>query len=43
MEKNDQVEARLVKLDKLRELGVNPYPYKYEVSHNSDQLKEAQE
>lgn len=43
MEKNDQVEARLKKLDKLRELGVNPYPYSFAVTHSSKQLREQQE
>ena len=43
MEMNDQVKARLTKLDKLREMGVNPYPYKYELSHSSEALREEKE
>ncbi len=41
MEKNDQVIARLAKLDKLREMGINPYPYKFERTHNSEELHAA--
>ncbi len=43
MEKNDQVEARLVKLEKFRAMGVNPYPYKFDVTHNSQELVEQKE
>ncbi|MGL1936669.1 MAG: lysine--tRNA ligase [Fibrobacterales bacterium] len=43
MEKNDQVEARLVKLEKYREMGVNPYPYKFDMSHSSKQLFDERE
>ena len=43
MEMNDQVQARLVKLDKYKELGINPYPYKFDVTHTSEKLLEAQE
>jgi lysyl-tRNA synthetase class 2 len=43
MEKNDQVEARLAKLDKLREMGINPYPHHFSVSHSSEELRAAQE
>ncbi len=43
MEKNDQVEARLVKLEKYREMGVNPYPYKFDMSHSSKQLLDERE
>ena len=38
METNDQVEARLEKLQRLRETGVNPYPYGFAVSHDSAAL-----
>jgi lysyl-tRNA synthetase, class II len=38
MEMNDQVEARLEKLNRLREMGVNPYPYRFAVSHDSAAL-----
>jgi lysyl-tRNA synthetase class 2 len=38
MEMNDQVEARLEKLRKLRELGINPYPYRFPLSHDSAAL-----
>ncbi len=43
MQMNDQVEARLAKLAELRKLGVNPYPYSFDLSHNSAQLIEAKE
>ncbi len=35
MEMNDQVEARLEKLGKLREMGINPYPYSFAATHDS--------
>ncbi len=35
MEMNDQVEARLEKLRKLREMGINPYPYGFAPTHDS--------
>src|SRR4051812_20876246 len=38
MEMNDQVEARLEKLRKLREMGINPYPYGFSASHDSAAL-----
>jgi lysyl-tRNA synthetase class 2 len=34
------MEERLKKLQKLKELGVNPYPYKFDRSHNFRQIKE---
>jgi lysyl-tRNA synthetase class 2 len=34
------MEERLKKLQKLRELGVNPYPYKFDRSHNFQQIRE---
>lgn len=40
LDKNDQVEARLAKLDKLREMGVNPYPHKFTVEWDSKRLLE---
>jgi lysyl-tRNA synthetase class 2 len=43
MQMNDQVEARLAKLAAIRALGVNPYPYHFEPTHNSDQLRAEQE
>jgi lysyl-tRNA synthetase class 2 len=42
METNDQVEARLETLSKLREKGINPYPYKFPLTHDSAQLKAAE-
>ena len=39
LETNDQVEARLDTLQKLREKGINPYPYRFPLTHNSDALK----
>jgi len=38
METNDQVEARLDKLHKLREMGINPYPYSFPLTHDSAAL-----
>ena len=43
MQMNDQVEARLSKLAALRQLGVEPYPYRFDLTHNSAQLFAAQE
>ena len=40
MEINDQVEARLEKLRKLREMGINPYPYGFAFTHDSARLIE---
>ncbi len=37
---NDQVQSRLDKLAKLRELGVEPYPYKFDFSHTTKTLVE---
>src|SRR5690606_3773491 len=39
MEMNDQVEARLEKLAKLREMGINPYPYGFAATHDSAGLQ----
>ncbi|UCD06210.1 MAG: lysine--tRNA ligase [candidate division WOR-3 bacterium] len=33
------MDERLKKLDKLKELGINPYPYKFERSHNFQEIK----
>ncbi|HLP43475.1 MAG TPA: lysine--tRNA ligase, partial [Fibrobacteria bacterium] len=38
MEINDQVEARLAKLDKLKEMGINPYPYRFAFTHDTAAL-----
>jgi lysyl-tRNA synthetase, class II len=35
---SEQQEIRLEKLDKLRELKVNPYPYGYDVTHYSEEI-----
>jgi lysyl-tRNA synthetase class 2 len=43
MEMNDQVEARLETLRRLREKGINPYPYKFPLTHDSAALKANQE
>jgi len=37
---SEQQEIRLEKLQKLRELGVNPYPFEYEVTHHSADILE---
>jgi len=38
MEMNDQVEARLEKLNRLRAMGINPYPYRFDATHDSAAL-----
>jgi len=43
LDKNDQVEARLAKLDKLRQLGVNPYPHHFQVDFDSKKLQDERE
>jgi lysyl-tRNA synthetase class 2 len=43
METNDQVEARLETLRQLREKGINPYPYRFPLTHDSAALKGAQD
>ena len=43
METNDQVEARLEKLTRLREMGINPYPYRFPLTHDSAALTAARE
>ena len=36
----DQRSVRINKLEELRKAGINPFPYKFEVSHRSEQIKE---
>ncbi len=43
LDRNDQVDARIAKLAKLREMGVNPYPHKFALTHDSRSLREQQE
>ena len=43
LDMNDQVQARLVKIDKFRELGVDAYPHKFNRTHDSKMLKEQKE
>lgn len=43
MQKNDQIEARMLKLQKIKEMGLNPFPYKYEKTHSSIELIENQD
>ena len=38
-EMNDQVKARLDKLTKFKEMGVNPYPQKFNRTHTSEDLR----
>ncbi|MFC1585517.1 lysine--tRNA ligase [Fibrobacterota bacterium] len=40
LEMNDQVKARMDKLAGIRELGIEPYPYGFDFSHTSVELKE---
>lgn len=35
---NDQIQARLDKLDKIRAAGVNPFPYSFDRTHTSQEL-----
>lgn len=42
-EENTQVQVRKDKLEKIKELGFNPYPYKFEPSHSVPELKSKQE
>ena len=35
---SEQEEFRRQKLEQLRELGVNPYPYQFDVDHTSKQI-----
>ena len=37
---NDQVQARLAKLAKFKEMGVEAYPHKFNRTHDSKVLKE---
>ena len=40
-QRGDQlIQARLQKLDSLRELGINPYPTSYEKTHTNSEAKE---
>jgi len=40
---NEFVKVRLGKLEKMREQGLNPYPYKFAITHNSNELREKAE
>ncbi len=35
---NDQTAVRLEKLQKIRDMGINPYPYRFHCSHNTQHL-----
>jgi len=37
---NQLMKVRFEKLNRLRELGINPYPYEYEQTHKSKEIKE---
>lgn len=37
---SEQEEIRREKLNQLQEMGVNPYPYEFEVTHTSEEIKE---
>ncbi|MDH4121708.1 MAG: lysine--tRNA ligase [Deltaproteobacteria bacterium] len=37
---NDQVEARLDKLERARKMGINPYPYAFPVTHTATRLNQ---
>ncbi len=40
---NDQVQARLAKLAKFKEMGIEAYPHKFNRTHDSKMLKENKE
>lgn len=40
---NDQIQARLDKLEKIRAAGVNPYPYSFDRTHTSEDLRRDEE
>ncbi len=40
---NDQVQARLDKLEKFKEMGINPYPHKFNRTHTSERLRNEKE
>ena len=43
-EKHQLVQVRLEKLEKLKEMGVNPYPYSFKVTdHNKDLVRSFEE
>ena len=42
-QQNEFVKVRLGKLEKMREQGINPYPYKFTITHHSGDLKEKAE
>ncbi len=42
-EMSNQMQARLDKLEKMKSLGVNPYPYRFEKSHNIAEVKDKQD
>ncbi|HFE64231.1 MAG TPA: lysine--tRNA ligase, partial [Caldithrix sp.] len=37
---NQLMKVRFEKLNRLRELEINPYPYEYEQTHKSKEIKE---
>jgi lysyl-tRNA synthetase, class II len=39
-EENHLIQERVRKLDELREMGINPYPYTYKITKHSKQIKE---
>lgn len=42
-ESSNQIQARLDKLNKLKDLGVNPYPYRFEKSHSIEEVLKTKE
>jgi lysyl-tRNA synthetase class 2 len=39
-EQNDLIKRRLEELEEIKKLGINPYPHRYDVSHNSAEIIE---
>jgi len=40
---SEQQEIRIQKLEQLRESGINPYPYKFDVTHTSDVIRKKED
>ena len=36
---DDEIERRIQKIQKLKEIGINPYPYYYDQTHFSEEIK----
>lgn len=43
LDRNDQVDARIAKLEKIRALGLEPYPHRFQVDFDSEQMRAQKE